>query len=59
MHTARPMRADRFDVACYALVPAAAVVRVGVPLVAPAWAASQAGPTALANGPVVTSMLRP
>ena len=37
-HTARPMRADRFDIACYTLVLAAAVVRVGAPLVAPAWA---------------------
>jgi uncharacterized protein involved in response to NO len=36
-HTARPLRADRFDVACYALVLSAAAVRVGVPLVAPAW----------------------
>jgi uncharacterized protein involved in response to NO len=30
------LRADGFDVACYALVIAAAVVRVLVPLVAPA-----------------------
>ena len=36
-HTARPMRADRFDIACYALVLMAALVRVGVPLAAPAW----------------------
>ena len=36
-HTARPLRADRFDIACYALVLMAALVRVGVPLVAPAW----------------------
>jgi len=36
-HTARPLRADRFDVACYGLVLMAAVVRVAVPLVAPAW----------------------
>lgn len=34
-HTARPLRADRFDVACYALVLLAAVVRVGVPLALP------------------------
>jgi uncharacterized protein involved in response to NO len=34
-HTARPLRADRFDVACYALILAAALVRVVVPLVAP------------------------
>ncbi len=37
-HTARPMRADRFDVACYVLVLTAALVRVGLPLMAPAWA---------------------
>jgi uncharacterized protein involved in response to NO len=36
-HTARPLRADRFDVACYALVLAAALVRVGVPLALPTW----------------------
>jgi uncharacterized protein involved in response to NO len=36
-HTARPLRADPVDVACYVLVLSAAVVRVGVPLVAPAW----------------------
>ncbi|MEW6704350.1 MAG: NnrS family protein [Pseudomonadota bacterium] len=35
-HTARLLRADRFDVACYALVLCAAVVRVGVPLAVPA-----------------------
>jgi uncharacterized protein involved in response to NO len=35
-HTARPLRADRFDVACYVLVLAAGLVRVGLPLVAPA-----------------------
>jgi uncharacterized protein involved in response to NO len=37
-HTARPLRADRFDVACYVLVLAAALVRVGVPLGLPTWA---------------------
>ena len=37
-HTARPLRADGFDTACYALVLAAALVRVGLPLAAPAWA---------------------
>ena len=37
-HTARPLLADRFDTACYMLVLAAAVVRVGLPLMAPAWA---------------------
>jgi uncharacterized protein involved in response to NO len=36
-HTARPLRADRRDVACYLLVLGAAVVRVAVPLVAPEW----------------------
>ena len=36
-HTARALRADRFDVACYGLVLLAAVVRVGIPLAAPAW----------------------
>jgi uncharacterized protein involved in response to NO len=35
-HTARPLRADWRDVTCYALVAAAAFVRVLVPLVAPA-----------------------
>jgi uncharacterized protein involved in response to NO len=36
-HTARPLRADRFDVACYLLVLAAALLRVGLPLLQPAW----------------------
>ncbi|MCU0921261.1 MAG: NnrS family protein [Burkholderiaceae bacterium] len=36
-HTARPLRADRADVACYALVLGAALVRVAVPLLMPAW----------------------
>lgn len=35
-HTARPLRADRFDTACYVLVLLAALVRVAIPLVAPA-----------------------
>jgi uncharacterized protein involved in response to NO len=35
-HTGRPLRADRFEVACYLLVLLAAVVRVGLPLMAPA-----------------------
>ena len=35
-HTGRPLRADRIDVACYLLVLGAALVRVVVPLVAPA-----------------------
>lgn len=34
-HTGRPLRADRFDLACYVLVMLAALVRVGVPLIAP------------------------
>jgi len=36
-HTARPLRADRADVACYLLVLAAALVRVLPPLLQPAW----------------------
>ena len=35
-HTGRPLRADGFEVACYVLVALAAVVRVFLPLVAPA-----------------------
>jgi len=35
-HTARPLRADRFDTACYVLVLLAALVRVAAPLLAPA-----------------------
>lgn len=34
-HTGRPLRADRFESACYLLVLLAAVVRVGVPLFVP------------------------
>jgi uncharacterized protein involved in response to NO len=34
-HTGKPLRADRFDVACYGLVLGAAFVRVAVPLFAP------------------------
>jgi len=34
-HTGMPLRADRVDVACFALVIAAALVRVGTPLLAP------------------------
>jgi len=43
-HTARPLRADRFDVACYVLVLLAGLVRVAVPLALPAatWLALQA-----------------
>ena len=37
-HTARPLRADRADVAAYALVAIAALLRVGLPL---AWPAAQ------------------
>jgi len=35
-HTALPLRADSVDVACFALVIGAALVRVGAPLLAPA-----------------------
>jgi uncharacterized protein involved in response to NO len=35
-HTARPLQADRFDVACYVLVLLAGAVRVLVPLLWPA-----------------------
>lgn len=35
-HTARPLRADGFDTACYVLVLLGALVRVGLPLIAPA-----------------------
>jgi uncharacterized protein involved in response to NO len=35
-HTARPLRADRFDTSCYVLVSLAGVVRVAMPLLAPA-----------------------
>jgi uncharacterized protein involved in response to NO len=35
-HTARPLRADGFDMACYLLIAAAAVLRVVLPLWAPA-----------------------
>jgi uncharacterized protein involved in response to NO len=38
-HTARPLHADRADVACYALVLGAALVRVAVPLAVPDWTA--------------------
>ena len=38
-HTARPLHADAFDVACYALVLLGALVRVAVPLLAPAFTA--------------------
>jgi uncharacterized protein involved in response to NO len=36
-HTARPLRADRFDVAAYLLVLLGAFVRVAVPLLAPTY----------------------
>jgi uncharacterized protein involved in response to NO len=35
-HTGRPLQADRYEVACYAMVLLAALVRVLVPLAAPA-----------------------
>lgn len=34
-HTGRPLRADRYEVACYLFVALAALVRVGVPLLTP------------------------
>ena len=37
-HTGRPLRADAWDVAAFVLVAAGAVLRVGVPLVFPAFA---------------------
>jgi uncharacterized protein involved in response to NO len=36
-HTARPLRADGWDTACYVLVLLAALVRVAVPLFMPSW----------------------
>ena len=36
-HTARPMRADRFDLACFSLVLAAGLARVLLPLASAAW----------------------
>jgi uncharacterized protein involved in response to NO len=35
-HTARPLRADGYDTSCYALVLLSALVRIGLPLIAPA-----------------------
>jgi uncharacterized protein involved in response to NO len=35
-HTGRPLRADRYDTSCYVLVLLSALVRVGLPLIAPA-----------------------
>ncbi|MFG6432103.1 NnrS family protein [Roseateles sp. LYH14W] len=35
-HTGRPLKADRYEVACYLLVASAAAVRVILPLIAPA-----------------------
>jgi uncharacterized protein involved in response to NO len=35
-HTGRPLKADRYEVACYAMVLLAALVRVLLPLAAPA-----------------------
>jgi uncharacterized protein involved in response to NO len=35
-HTGRPLRADRYDTICYVLVLLSALVRVGLPLIAPA-----------------------
>lgn len=39
-HTGRPLRAGTTEVACYTLVALAALVRVGLPLLAPAWLVS-------------------
>jgi len=36
-HTGRPLRADRYETACYLMVLLAALVRVFMPLLAPAW----------------------
>jgi uncharacterized protein involved in response to NO len=36
-HTGRPLKADRYETACYVAVALAAAVRVGVPLLQPAW----------------------
>jgi uncharacterized protein involved in response to NO len=36
-HTAHPLRADAADITCYAMVLSAALLRVGLPLVDPAW----------------------
>ena len=35
-HTGRPLAADRWEVACYLLILGAALVRVALPLAAPA-----------------------
>jgi uncharacterized protein involved in response to NO len=36
-HTGHPLRADAADITCYGLVLAAALLRIGLPLVEPAW----------------------
>ena len=36
-HTGRALRADHADMACYVLVLCAALLRVGLPLLQPAW----------------------
>lgn len=41
-HTGRHLKADRFDVACYFLVAAGALIRVFVPLIVPAWLVASA-----------------
>ena len=46
-HTARPLRADRWDVTMYALVLGAAVLRVALPLLWPASYAVAIGVSAL------------
>jgi uncharacterized protein involved in response to NO len=35
-HTGRPLRADRYETACYVMVALSAVVRVAAPLASPA-----------------------
>jgi len=46
-HTARPLRADGFDIAAYSLVLGAAIVRVGWPLVRPEMQLAAVGLSAL------------
>ena len=41
-HTGRPLKADRFDVTCYFLVAASALVRVFVPSMVPEWLVASA-----------------
>lgn len=41
-HTGRPLKADRFDVVCYFLIAASALVRVFGPLMIPEWLVASA-----------------